>query len=167
MTEKEKSWFDKVKEDWKNQKVKEKKKNPFLKALNILFLVALIYFIFNSNQVINLFNQKTHVEESTFVIKGYDLNKVCWNSQEDIQVNAIIDSTKPVDIYFIHTSERGIFEYINNLEYNYYPSCSFLSILRKDITCIITGKGCLIISNLENSEDSQVTLKLSAINPLI
>lgn len=143
------------------EKIEKKNKHSFLIAFGVIFLILIISTIINNlNTNIQNYTANTILENKTFIVqKGY-LHYECWDSLKNLSINTAVDSTKPVDIYFT-PSEQDVKFLINKSEFMNYPSCHSPQVLSDNINCVIDGKGCLVISNLNGLEDSQVNLKIS------
>ena len=143
------------------KKVVKKNKHPFLTILGAIFLILIIVAVINNLKTsAQNYTSTPTIENRTFVIqKGY-VHQECWNSTENLSVSIIIDSTKPVDIYFV-PSQNDVSLLINNSQFVSYPSCHSPQVLKDNINCVIDGKGCLVISNANGLEDSQIDLSTS------
>jgi hypothetical protein len=96
-------------------------------------------------------------EDKTFVVNP-EYWYSCWNEVSDITINYDLSSSSAVDLIFTPTEEDA-----KNLSelYWHYPSCYSPNILKNKGSCVIGGKGCMV---LFNENDAIVSLKYSARN---
>jgi hypothetical protein len=136
------------------EKIKLVNKHPFLTFLGIILLIIILLRIFFNNSISGI-----ETEDKTFVVqKGY-VWYTCYNSTNDLEINAEINSINPVDVYFT-PSENDVKLFVNNSAFNHYPSCHSPSILNDKISCVTSGNSCIILSNLNGIDNTQVNLKL-------
>ena len=100
-------------------------------------------------------------KEDIYVVSSGYVHSTCWDSEESLEVSALIKASNPVDVYWV-PDEANVDLFINGLDFTHYPECYNPSVLQSNIVCVIDGDGCLMVSNVDGLESSSVSVLLTA-----
>jgi hypothetical protein len=128
------------------EELKDKKKSSYWWAIILIVILGFWIYVYNQPD-----------EDVTFVVKpGHWLT--CWEDNSNITVSYDLSSSLAVDLLFTPTREDA-----ENLTATskHYVSCYISNVLENKGSCVIAGKGCIVLLN-KNVDDATIRLKYSA-----
>jgi len=148
---------------------KEKNKNSSLWIKILIYAFWIYILIIIINILIDFYIPSD--KDITFVIPSEQPWISCYNDVSSITINYDLSSSSAVDLIFTPTQEdAGKYIAISwglaNLSENYqypqnYASCRISNVLKNKGSCVIAGKGCMLLLN-KNTNDATISLKYSA-----
>lgn len=133
----------------KEEGVKKKKSYWWI----IVIVVIIIVWIYLRNQPTS-----SSLKETSFVVEGSHQWTSCWNEETNLSINYDLSSNSEVDIIFTPTQKDAA---DINESSMHYPSCYIPNALTNKATCVIEGKGCLLLLNKKTNQ-ATINLKYSA-----
>jgi hypothetical protein len=130
---------------WKEE-LNGKKKSSYWWTIILIIIIGFWIYVYNQPD-----------EDVTFVVKsGYWLT--CWEDASNMTISYDLSSSLAVDLLFTPTREDA-----ENLTATskHYASCYISNVLENKGSCVIAGKGCIVLLN-KNVDDATVSLKYSA-----
>lgn len=133
--------------------VEEHKKEPYFWWI-VLIVVILVGWRVYSNYI--------PMEDKTFAIDSGHIWYSCWEDKSNIIISYELISDSPVNLYFTPTKQDAEnFLSMNVTSINTYPSCHAPNALSDKGDCIISGGGCIVLDNSQET-DARVNLKYKA-----
>ena len=127
--------------------LKDKKKNSYLWIIILIIIISV--WIYVKNQP---------AKDITFLVGGGEHWLTCWDDASNMTIIYDLSSSSAIDLLFTPTREDA--ENLTETS-KHYSSCYIPNVLKNKGSCIIAGKGCMVLLN-KNTNDATISLKYSA-----